>query len=173
MSGQKSFKFWKILEGKNSFFAGIYHIIWACLLRPNKCTEVRFASFLSGGFTTMAVINPPERKLAKRISLKWRTDTQNLCSGYQRAANGQKNGQICRAQDLINWLEIQVSYTYMFKKIDVLKNSIKSWKTDGFMDSFLLLFKKIVSILWFPLDIFPINQTFLDMIIFAVQVSSR
>ena len=25
--------------------------------------EVRFASFLSGGFTTMAVINPPEKKL--------------------------------------------------------------------------------------------------------------
>ena len=27
------------------------------------------ASFLSGRFTTMAVINPPERKLAKRTSL--------------------------------------------------------------------------------------------------------
>ena len=36
-----------------------------------KCTEVRFTSFLSGGFTTMAVINPPEKKLAKRISVKW------------------------------------------------------------------------------------------------------
>ena len=31
-----------------------------------QSTEVRFSSFLSGGFTTMAVINPPERKLAKR-----------------------------------------------------------------------------------------------------------
>ena len=30
------------------------------------CTEVRFASLFSGGFTTMAVIYPPERKLAKR-----------------------------------------------------------------------------------------------------------
>jgi hypothetical protein len=30
-------------------------------------TEVRFASFLSGGFNTMAVIDPPERKLEKRI----------------------------------------------------------------------------------------------------------
>ena len=30
------------------------------------CTEVRFASFLSGGFTTMAVMNPPEKKLEKR-----------------------------------------------------------------------------------------------------------
>ena len=35
-----------------------------------QCTEVRFASFLSGGFTTMAVINPPERKLAKRTSVQ-------------------------------------------------------------------------------------------------------
>ena len=33
------------------------------------CTEVRFASFLSGGFTTMTVINPPEKKLAKRTSV--------------------------------------------------------------------------------------------------------
>ena len=32
-------------------------------------TEVCFASFLSGGFTTVAVINPPERKLAKRTSV--------------------------------------------------------------------------------------------------------
>ena len=32
----------------------------------NHCTEVRFASFLSGGFTTMSVISQPERKLAKR-----------------------------------------------------------------------------------------------------------
>ena len=33
------------------------------------CTEVHFVSFFSGGFTTMAVINPPERKLAKRTSM--------------------------------------------------------------------------------------------------------
>ena len=35
------------------------------------CTEVRFASFLSGGFITAIVVNPPERKLAKRTSVKW------------------------------------------------------------------------------------------------------
>ena len=35
------------------------------------CTEVRFVSFLFGGFTTMAVINPPENKLAKRTSVRW------------------------------------------------------------------------------------------------------
>ena len=30
------------------------------------CSEVCFASFLSGGFTTMAGMNPLEKKLAKR-----------------------------------------------------------------------------------------------------------
>ena len=43
-------------------------------LEPNKavhCTKVRFASFLSGGFTTMAVINPPKSKLAKCTSVHW------------------------------------------------------------------------------------------------------
>ena len=34
----------------------------------NHCPEVHFASFFSGGFTTMAVINPPERKLIKCTS---------------------------------------------------------------------------------------------------------
>ena len=40
-----------------------------------QCTELRFANFLSGGFTTMAVINPPEKKLEKRTSLQ--------CSDHQ------------------------------------------------------------------------------------------
>ena len=39
-------------------------------MKANQCTEVRFACFLSGGFTNMAVINPPERKLAKRTSVQ-------------------------------------------------------------------------------------------------------
>ena len=33
-------------------------------------TEVRFASLLSGGFTTVAVINPPEKKLANRTAVQ-------------------------------------------------------------------------------------------------------
>ena len=33
------------------------------------CTEVHFASFLSGGFITAIVVNPPERKLTKRTSV--------------------------------------------------------------------------------------------------------
>ena len=36
---------------------------------PRHCTEVRFAGFFSGGFITAIVVNPPERKLAKRISV--------------------------------------------------------------------------------------------------------
>ena len=33
------------------------------------CTEVRFASFLSSGFTTKAVMNPPEKKVEKCTSV--------------------------------------------------------------------------------------------------------
>ena len=33
------------------------------------CTEVLFASFISGGFITAMVINPPERKPTKRTSV--------------------------------------------------------------------------------------------------------
>ena len=35
------------------------------------CTDARFASSLSGGFTTMEVMNPPESKLAKLTSVQW------------------------------------------------------------------------------------------------------
>jgi hypothetical protein len=38
--------------------------------QDSQCTEVRFASFLSGGFITAIVGNPPERKLAKRTSVQ-------------------------------------------------------------------------------------------------------
>ena len=38
-----------------------------------QCTEVHFASFFSSVFITAIVVNPPERKLAKRISVQWRT----------------------------------------------------------------------------------------------------
>ena len=39
-------------------------------LFSGHCTEVRFASFLSREFTTMAVMNPPEKKLGKRTSVQ-------------------------------------------------------------------------------------------------------
>ena len=34
------------------------------LVSVTHCTEVRFASFFSGGFIAAIVVNPPERKLA-------------------------------------------------------------------------------------------------------------
>ena len=37
----------------------------------SQCTEVHFASFLSGGFITAIVVNPPEMNLAKRTSVQW------------------------------------------------------------------------------------------------------
>ena len=38
--------------------------------KTSQYTEVRFACFLSSGFTNMAVINPPERQLAKWTSVQ-------------------------------------------------------------------------------------------------------
>ena len=35
----------------------------------DQCTEVSFADFPSGGFITAILVNPPERKLAKRTSV--------------------------------------------------------------------------------------------------------
>ena len=45
-------------------------ILYFCFFEPigPPSTEVRFASFLSGGITTMAVMNQPEKKLEKCIS---------------------------------------------------------------------------------------------------------
>ena len=37
--------------------------------QPVDRTEERFASFFSGGFTTLTVINPQERKLVKGTSV--------------------------------------------------------------------------------------------------------
>ena len=64
------------------------HTIYSSNANLNQRTEVRFASFFSGGFTTMALINPPERKLVKRTSVpifaviqyhhKWQTTTTFL-----------------------------------------------------------------------------------------------
>ena len=41
---------------------------------PVQCTEVCFASFLSGGFTTMSVVNLPDWKLANRTSVQCSTN---------------------------------------------------------------------------------------------------
>ena len=38
--------------------------------RAGQCTEVHFDSFLSGGFTTMALMNQPKKKLAKNTSVQ-------------------------------------------------------------------------------------------------------
>ena len=54
------------MEGKNATL-----LAYLLCKSINQYTEVRFASFLSGGFTTMSVINPQEKKLAKRISVQY------------------------------------------------------------------------------------------------------
>ena len=45
-------------------------ICYQCQCNIGQCTEVRFASFLSGGFTTISIMNPPKKKLKKRTSVQ-------------------------------------------------------------------------------------------------------
>ena len=45
-------------------------------------TEVRFASFLSGIFTTVAVMNPPEKKLENRTSVHSVADQEEILKVY-------------------------------------------------------------------------------------------
>ena len=62
-----------LLSGRSDYSIVLDRTVMCSLLNYffsfTHCTEVRFDSFLSGGFTTMAVINPPERKQAKRTSV--------------------------------------------------------------------------------------------------------
>ena len=53
--------------------------IWSVHHFLSKFTEVRFAIFLPGGFTTMAVMNPPEKKLEKRTSVHCPSRLHILC----------------------------------------------------------------------------------------------
>ena len=52
-----------------------YYFVESKVKTALQYTEVRFASFLSGGFITAIVVNPPESQLAKRTSVhcvfKW------------------------------------------------------------------------------------------------------
>ena len=53
-----------VRDEKGGFlYQGYYKIL------RTQCTKVRFVSFLSGGFITAIVVNPLERKLAKRTSV--------------------------------------------------------------------------------------------------------
>ena len=65
---------WFVLFARNQQWASSCYIIdgpQVMYLESEHCTEVRFASLLSGGFTAMAVIIPPEKKLANRTSVHW------------------------------------------------------------------------------------------------------
>ena len=78
------------------------HLYFVLALLSN-CTQLRFASLLSGGFTTLALIDPLEKKLANCISVNWcSTDFRGKipsicplfeCLGYHQILNGFYYGQ--------------------------------------------------------------------------------
>ena len=66
-----------------------------------QCTEVRFASFLSGGFITAIEVNPLERKLAKRTSVQC-SGAISICLAWQnkesfstKCLQHSKSGDLC------------------------------------------------------------------------------
>ena len=76
-----------------------------------NCTEVRFVSFLSGGFITAIVVNPPERNLAKRTS---------VCSGrHYLFVDNALDKSIKIAESIRNavkfFFEIEFDLFYTFK----------------------------------------------------------
>ena len=66
---------------------------------------MRFASFLSGEFTTMAVINPPERKLAKRTSVQWNNCKADLPYSEITEESGTqlKTVHICSVEIMVDY----------------------------------------------------------------------
>ena len=57
----KIFKYDNCIKFSKTFQCAMHTLLY---YTAQHCTEVHFANFLSGGFTTMAEINPPERKRA-------------------------------------------------------------------------------------------------------------
>ena len=66
----------------------------------HQSTEVRFASFLSGGFITAILVNPPERKQSKRISVQ----SVMTIWHYHRQCWDIKNSSIPMMKEKINFL---------------------------------------------------------------------
>ena len=66
------------VNSKNLHFSTKFYFYKSLI---THCTEVHFASFLSGGFITAIVVNPPERKLAKRTTVHCSTAVQ--CSAVK------------------------------------------------------------------------------------------
>ena len=80
---------------QNSNEGGDFIVFYFLREPPAQLTEVRFASFLSGGFTTMTVINPPEKKLAKRTSVQ----LPNLVQPCSPPARPTPSSKQARARD--------------------------------------------------------------------------
>ena len=77
-----------------------------------QLTEVRFAGFLSGGYTTMAVINPSERKLAKRTSVQYIGGKGELF----RLIWGINKCKICKKKDG----RLLATYSFTNSKCDII-----------------------------------------------------
>ena len=94
------------------------------------CTEVRFSSLLSGGFTTMAVINPTEKKLENLTSVQCVLFTLfDLCTVWQL-----RNSYIFFCNIVTPAIDSEVSYKkmhqYLLEFSYILPNSIPNPPSD-------------------------------------------
>ena len=70
-----SMKIWLFLRSESAYVsdsnAWTFHIMLInFLVWTLECTDVRFASYFSGGFITATAVNQPDRRLAKRTSVQ-------------------------------------------------------------------------------------------------------
>ena len=85
-------------------------IVRISALYLHHCTVLHFASFLSGGFTTMAVINPPERNLAKRTSVHCKAEILTIFRSYF----GRIHDTIDCFRDLLTFITVLWTYEVRF-----------------------------------------------------------
>ena len=81
-------------------------------LISTHCTEVRFASFLFSGFTTMAVINSPENRLAKCTFVHWslwKNKTENITPKQKRVET------LVKSLSVALWMVREDTDTYIIK----------------------------------------------------------
>ena len=90
----------------------IGHVHEFVFINSNQCTEVRFASFLSSEFITAIVVNPPERKLAKRTSVCNVLNSSKVLNGW--LANNWAPGLSKNESCSLNYLQTNESFAYRF-----------------------------------------------------------
>ena len=99
-----------------------------------QCTEVRFSSLLSDGFTTMTVTNPPDWKLANRTFVHW---WRSLYLSMQSGS------------DIVRHSEITSKWRFSFSSLETPEN----WSEHALM--YFKAYLRVLIISFQELSIYP------------------